>query len=427
MDLRRRARLAVVATLSPIALAASRQEPTTSAPPRPVPARVEKIAERVSATTIHGWNTCRLVRRGGVLFASAARSNPDAKEYWDHGGAFFRRDDGGWREVAQLPVNPYTMAVAPDGTFWVVAPPSYTECRVLRSRAPDDLATFDEMHRGTCSYLGAAIGPEGNFLVLYAESAESNAGTPNGVTAAFHEASSGRWHFSRIATAEGRYGYEGIVLRGTQAFAVLNSSLTDPDHSDAKGTRYSWRHVRLARCDDLVKGDWIQSGWLLPQDGRTALQDLIVGPDGDLWLSCSHVAASSHAELLEIAQVPHRLARIHADLSVESFETGLQVGSARLLVDPSGAFHLVGRSGAGGLKLWDLDRAKGFRAGAPRELAGTDALEDYVIHTLCPERFGGEGGGDTVWLLGTGSPPDPPGKERADVDLWLATFRWSDL
>ncbi len=426
--LRRSARLALIGMFAPIMHAASAwQEPSTSAPPRAVPSRVEKIADAVSATTIHGWNTARLVRHGGVLFASAALSNPDASEYWDHGGAFFRQDDGRWSEVARLPFNPYTMAVAPDGTFWVVAPPSYTECRVLRSRTPGDLATLEEVHRGTCSYLGAAVGPEGNFVVLYAESADSNAGSPNAVTAAFHEQATDRWHVSRIATPEGRYGYEGIVLLGKQAFAVLNSSLTDPDHADAKGTRYSWRHVRLARCDDLTKGDWIQSGWLLPQDGRTALQDLIVGADGDLYLSYSHVAASSHAELLEIAQVPHRIARIHADLTVESFETGLQVGAARLLVDPSGGFHLVGRWGAGGLRLWALDRANGFRAGAPREITGTDPLEDYVVHTLCPERFGGEGGGERVYLLGTRSPPDPPGKERADVELWLASFRWADL
>jgi hypothetical protein len=427
VSLHRRPRFALAGILSPVALAVPSQAQSTNVPPRAVPTRLEKIAEGVSATTIHGWNTGRLVRQGGVLYASAALSNPKAAEYWDHAGAFFRRDEGHWKEVGRLPFNPYTMAVAPDGTFWVVAPPSYTECRVFRSDVPGDLSKFDEVHRGTCSYLGAALGPEGNFVVLYAESADSTAGTPNAVTADFHERASDRWYRSRIATPEGRYGYEGIVLRGKQAIAVLNSSLTDPDHSDAKGTRYSWRHVRLARCEDLTKGEWIESGWLLPQDGRTALQDLIVGPDGDLYLSYSHVAADSHAALLEIEKVPHRIARIHADLGVETFETGLQVGAARLLVDPNGGFHLVGRWGAGGLRLWDLDRTKGFRAGESRELSGTDALEDYVVHTLCPERFGGESGGDTVYLLGTKSPPDPPGKERADVDLWLASFRWADL
>jgi len=413
--------------LSPIVLAAQSQAPSTRVPPRGIADRVEKIAAHVSATTIHGWNTCHLVQRGGELFASAVISNPRAADYWDHEGAFFRRRDGSWEEIGSLPFNPYTMAVAPDGAFWVVAPSSYTECRVYRSRVPGSLSDLEEVRRGTCSYLGAAIGSEGNFVVLYAESADSIAGTPNAVTAAFYEHASDGWHCSRIPTPEGRYGYEGIVLRGRQAIAVLNSSLTDPEHSDAKGTRYSWRHVRLARCDDLTKGEWTQSGWLFPQDGRTALQDLIVGPDGDLYLSYSHVAAASHAALLAIDRVPHRIARIHSDLSVETFETGLQVGAARLLVDPSGGFHLVGRWGVGGLRLWDLDRERGFRAGAPRELAGTDALEDYVVYTLCPERFGGESGGDTVYLLGTRSPADPPGKERADIDLWLASFRWADL
>ena len=139
MALRRCARFALVATLSPVAPAVARPAQSTSASPRVVPTRVERIAAGVSATTIHGWNTGRLVRHGGVLFASAALSNPKATEYWDHGGAFFRQDDGRWKEAGRLPFNPYTMAVASDGTFWVVAPSSYTDCRVLRSRTPGDL------------------------------------------------------------------------------------------------------------------------------------------------------------------------------------------------------------------------------------------------------------------------------------------------
>ena len=143
VSLRRSMRLVVVGVLSPVVLAASSRAQSPSAAPRVVPTRVEKIAEGVSVTTIHGWNTCRLVRHGGVLFASAAVSNPRAAEYWDHGGAFFRRDDGRWKEVGRLPFNPYTMAVAPDGTFWVVAPSSYTDCRVFRSRAPGDFSELE--------------------------------------------------------------------------------------------------------------------------------------------------------------------------------------------------------------------------------------------------------------------------------------------
>src|SRR5262245_45704018 len=80
----RSTRLAVLCAFSPVVVAASSQVQSPTATQRAVPARIEKIADGVSATTIHGWNTCRLVRRGGVLFASAAVSNPKATDYWDH-------------------------------------------------------------------------------------------------------------------------------------------------------------------------------------------------------------------------------------------------------------------------------------------------------------------------------------------------------
>lgn len=390
-----------------------------------VPAKVELISDRVSATTVHGWQTCRLVRYGTILYASAARSNPEAKNFWEHGGLFFRREpDGRWVEAGRLPFNPYTMCVAPDGAFWGVAPSSYEDCHVYRTAEPKDLTRFEEVHTGTCSYLGASVGPEGNFLVLYAESSRSTAGDPNGVIAAFYERATDTWHRSRIETPEGRYGYEGIILRGRKALTVLNSSLTDPAHSDGRGTKYSWRHVRLARCDDLTKGEWVNKGWLMPQDGRTTLQDLIVGPDGRAYLSYSHVTAASHEALMEIGGAPHYIARIHDDLSVDAFQTGLNASSTRLLVDSRGGWHIIGRSGRGNLRLWGLDPERGFKPGDERQVAGTEKLEDYVIHTLRPERFGGEGDGDgdVVHLVGTPSAPDPPGKERGDVELWHVFF-----
>ncbi|MSS71380.1 MAG: hypothetical protein EXS64_07810 [Candidatus Latescibacteria bacterium] len=392
-----------------------------------IPTRSELISRQVSATTIHGWQTCRLVRYESALYASAARPNPEAKHFWEHEGVFFRRGpDGSWDEVGGLPFNPYTMCVGADGTFWAVAPSSYGDCHVYRTAGPKALTRFEEVHTGTCSYLGAGVGPEGNFLVLYAESGQSTAGDPNGVVAAFHDRTTDRWHRSRIETPEGRYGYEGIILRGRKALVVLNSSLTDPEHSDGKDTKYSWRHVRLARCDDLTKGEWVNRGWLMPQDGKTSLQDLIVGPDGGAYLSYSHVAAPSHEALMEVGRVPHCIARIHDDLSVDVFETGLNASSTRLIVDARGGWHIIGRAGSGNLRLWDLDPEQGFRPGNERQLAGTEKIEDYVIHTLRPERFGGEGDVDTVHLMGTTCAPDPPGKERGDVELWHVSFRLPD-
>ena len=398
--------------------------PAASADDR-VQTHVEVIHPRVSATTIHGWNTSRLVKLDTSLYASAAKSNPEAKHFWDHEGVFFRREaDGTWSEAGTLPLNPYTMCVASDGTFWVVAPSSYSECRILRSKRVGELDSLEVVRVGGCSYLGAGVSPEGNFLVLYAASPDSTAGVANAVVADFYDRSTGDWHTSTIATPEGRYGYEGILLRGRRALVVLQSSLTDPLHSDVRGTNYSWRHVRIAACDDLLGGTWKNEGWLVPQDGRTFLHDLVEGPDGNAYLSYCHASAASHEALLDLAETPHCIARIHDDLTVEVFETGLDVASTRILVDAGGAWHLIGRSGAGGLRLWDLDPDRGFKPTRECELEGTEWLADYVIHTLRPDRFGGDGDGDTVHLLGTPSPPDPPGKERADVELVHVWFRF---
>jgi hypothetical protein len=104
------------------------------------------------------------------------------------------------------------------------------------------------------------------------------------------------------------------------------------------------------------------------------------------------------------------------------FETGLNVASTRIIIDANGSWHLIGRSGEGDLRLWDLDPDDDFKPAHERKIERTARLADYVIHTLRPERFGGAGDGDTVHLLGTPSPPDPPGKERADVELLHVRF-----
>jgi hypothetical protein len=394
-----------------------------AAAPALIPTRVERVAERVSATTIHGWNTGRLLLHDGSLLASAARPNPRAAHFWDHGGLFFRRGpEGTWAEAASLGHDAYTMASSCDGSLWAVAPVGYLDVRILRSPPPGDPARLQEVRRAHCSYLGAGISPEGNFLLLSAESGDSTAGRPNAVVAAFFDHAAGAWHESRIATPEGRYGYEGIVLRGKSAVAVLQASLTDPEHPDVKGSQFSWRHVRLARCTDLTKGEWSTRGWLLPRDGRTFVHDLVADPAGRLLLSLAHATAGSHEELLRTERTPHQVAWISEDLSVESFPTGLDVTAARLLVGRLGGIHLVGRRGPGRLLLFDLDPAT-FRPTQQRELEGTERLTDYVIHTLCPERHGGERDGDAIHLLGAPSPPDPPGRERGEVELWHVSFR----
>ncbi|MAF10228.1 hypothetical protein CMK11_07240, partial [Candidatus Poribacteria bacterium] len=169
-----------------------------------------------------------------------------------------------------------------------------------------------------------------------------------------------------------------------------------------------WRTVRLARCDDLTEGQWVTRAWLDPPYGSTGLADMYV--DGDVtYLTFSHRAATS---LAAYGDTPggNYIARIGRDLSVESFPFPVGVGGGRIVRDTAGGFAFVGRSGDE-MHLWDMDVGDGFALSNERRLVGTAGkLTNYVIHTLRPQRFGGETDGDTIHLLGT-TVTDNPDRE----------------
>jgi hypothetical protein len=52
----------------------------------------------------------------------------------------------------------------------------------------------------------------------------------------------------------------------------------------------------------------------------------------------------------------------------------------------------------------------------------TDKLEAYVIHILCPARFGGESDGNRIHILCSRVPKDAGGKELDHSELWYAEF-----
>lgn len=52
----------------------------------------------------------------------------------------------------------------------------------------------------------------------------------------------------------------------------------------------------------------------------------------------------------------------------------------------------------------------------------TEKLEAYVIHILCPKRFGGESDGNTMHILSSRISKDNTGKELDYAELWYAEF-----
>ncbi len=57
------------------------------------------------------------------------------------------------------------------------------------------------------------ISPEGNFLLHMDNQNSEDEGVPNAVAAAFYDRKADKWHRSKAQTPEGRYGYEGILLK----------------------------------------------------------------------------------------------------------------------------------------------------------------------------------------------------------------------
>jgi len=390
--------------------------------------KLQMVCGNVSANTIHGWQSCRLVKFEGRLYATAGVIRPkEARGDMmgsDTSSLIFRREpDGKWRQVAAVKSRSYTWCVAPGGTFWIVGPTSYSSTKTIRTKTPKDLGSFEEVYNKKASaYLGASVGAEGNFLLLHAESNQMEVFQPNAVIAAFYDREGGRWYRSRLKTPEGRYGYEGILLRGKTALAVLNSAIRDKNANPVP-PHYNWRHVRLAKCDDLTKGQWVNKAWLIPKYGDTTLQDFIRGPDGLAYLAYAHRGGSRSQK--ETAKEPllHNIARIQDDLQVKVFPTGIKAVSTRILIDSAKGWYVAGRPASGqNLRLWKVDERAGFKPVKEFELPGTDKLEGYVIHTLRPERFGGESDGDTVHLMTTKHVYTADRKTIDHAELWHAYF-----
>ncbi len=410
----------------------------TPKPPLPqLPTVVERITDNAAVGVIHGWHSNHLLKYNGVLYADGRVDDPAANNEnaigaspgyaWTWGSGFFRRLPGGqWEKVCSSLESSYLSLMAPDGRMWDIAPSSFDMAEVIRMKNPLDFSTFEVVYAGSCSYMGASMSPEGNFLMLHAESKDIEAFRPNAIISAFYDQSTGKWHKQRFVTPEGRYGYIGILLKGKRALAVLNSAISDPK-ANPDPPHYSWRHVRLAKCDDLTTDKWENRGFLMPEFGATSLMDFIEGPDGNAYLAYSHGAANT---LEEWRKTPthHYIARIKPDLSAEIFPTTLEAGATRILLDSKGGWYVLGRASDSELHLWAIDPSNGFKPTREWVLPGTKKLEGYVIHPLRPERFGGEADGDTIHVMSAryvdeNGLPLTSDKRPHHSELWYAQFR----
>jgi len=393
-----------------------------------IDATIEQVAEAVSPGTLHGWHSSRLLKFDGALYFMASKICSEGLPVDSDAAArtlVFRRDLSGgdaWDEIADIPQRCYTSVVDPRGRMWAFHPWDFNRITVYRSGPGMDLETFVPCYDGTCFYGGTGVDATGNCLILHSEDTNHMPRFPNRMMAAFYDAETDSWHRSRMETPEGRFGYVGIVLHGRSATAMLQSTIYDPTAAPSHNG-YNWRLIRLARCEDLRKGAWVQRPFLMPAFGETHLYDMIEGPDGQTYISYKHRGGEESFEAIADDPKPTFITRVHDDLSTDVYELEMDASATRLFIDSAGQWYMVGHlPDTETLHLWRLDPEGGFKPTAEWVLNGTESLRGHILHTLRPERFGGEGSGDTVHLVTAARHADYEPGEEHPVTIWHGRF-----
>jgi hypothetical protein len=255
---------------------------------------------------------------------------------------------------------------------------------------------------------------------MHAEDTNHTPRFPNAMIAVFYDSPTDSYHLSRIPTPEGRFGYVGVLMNGREATALLQSTQYDPRVEPHK-PHYNWRLLKLVQCQDLTKGEW-KERWVLRRSyGQTGMSDMLRGPDGEIYIACRHRGGDKSYEETQESPFEFHVIRVSGDLSIETSLPGIEVESARLFFDQRGSLYAVGRD-AGLLHLWRLDPENGMKATAHWPLPGTEKLTGGIIHTLRPERFGGENDGGTVHLVTSNPDPGGFGSTVRELELWYARF-----
>jgi hypothetical protein len=387
--------------------------------------KTELIADPVSPNTMHGWNLCRLTKHKGVLYATAEKYLPEDRrtEKWqDNHGLVFKKEPGRrWKQIAEIDDDRiYTGAVDPDGRFWWVAPRTFAFIILWKSGPDFDFSDSYRLYDGTCAYLGTGVDNEGNHLLMHAKETNHLIRFPNEMISVYYDKATDSWHRSSMVTPEGRYGYVGIILKGRKATALLKSTLFDPIAAP-EPPHYNWRFLRLAKCEDLTKGEWVQQPFLLRKFGHTKMQDMIEGPDARMYLLYRHQGGDESYEATEQLPYPYYITRVEDDLSTTTVKLDFEPVAGKLYISSSGKWYVVGMQDEK-LHLWRVDPGDDFKPVADMPLPGADEVLHDTGHTLRPERFGGESDGDTVHFVTIDPSRGSFGSPYAPVKLWHTWF-----
>lgn len=386
---------------------------------------IELIRNPVNTCTIHGWNTGRLFRQDGTLYFAANVPRPsgnDDADWAQDRGLIFHRPEGAdrWEERAEIPPRFYTGCVDGDGRCWIVDPQEFSRVKLWRTRAAMNFEKLDLMYQGTCAYLGAGVSPDNSFLFMHAEDTNHTVRFPNAMIGVYYDRPTDSYHLSRIETPQGRFGYVGIIQTGRKAIALLQLTQYDPE-VEPNEPYYNWRMIKLVRCDDLIEGKWTEQPVLERAFGQTQMQDMMRGPDGMIYTSCKHRGGDESYEVTQELPFTNRIIRVAEDLSFETFFPDIDSDSTRLFFDSRGHMYAVGRNG-GILHLWKLDIDDGMKVTSHWPLEGTEKMAGGIMHTLRPERFGGEGDGDTIHLATSNPDPGGFGSTVRELELWYTRF-----
>ena len=395
-------------------------------------ATVEGIAKEVGAGTLHGWNTGRLIKTGGALYFAANKVMPEGADESDwrvQNTLMFRRDlsapDGAWELAADIEPRTYTCCVDNLGRFWSISPKHFNYVTLWRSDPNMGLGNFTRCYDGTCAYLGMGVDRQtGNHLLVHTEDCNHMPRFPNPMICVYYDAETDSWRKSSIPMSEGRFGYVGIMVRGRKAVILMQSTQLDPV-VEPNEPHYNWRLLKLARCDDLMEGKWTTQPLAMRKFGQTKPSDMVEMPDGNILVVYKHRGGDESYEATQETPFLTHISRVSPDLSFETFLPGVDVEPGRLFLGSDGRWYLVGKPmEADMLRLWRLDADNGFKPTAEWDLPGTEVLKGGLLHTLRPDRFGGDDDGDTIHLatsdtpgVAFGDPRDRFGINHARFDL----------